>query len=100
MADPFAERPAPWWKRRRAKSTKYAPKRQAVAAGGVGALTTFAMSGHHSLATSLLVASAIALPPALLEKWHKSRHRRREERLFVLPEPRPVRAGAARRAER
>jgi hypothetical protein len=81
MSDPFAETPTPRWKRGRAKATKRTPRRQAAVAGGLGGLVTFALAGHHSLAKALLVGAVAALPSALLEAWHKGRHRRREDRL-------------------
>jgi hypothetical protein len=44
-----------------------------------------ALPSHHSFAVGALAAAAVALPAGLIESWYKRRHRREEERLFVLP---------------
>jgi hypothetical protein len=63
----------------------HAPKRATGAAGFLGGMVGWTLPSHHSFAVGVLAATATALPAVLIESWHKRRHRRDEEQLFVLP---------------
>jgi len=68
------------------KRPRHSPKRTARAAGFVGGLVVYLLPHHHSLAVAVLAGALSVWPGMLVERWYRQRHRREEERLFVLPD--------------
>jgi hypothetical protein len=85
-ANPFGEKPVPWWRSLRSGKGG-APKRYAVPAGALGSLSGLVLQSGDGLDKPMRLAIFAALtliPPFLVERWWKGRERRQEEQLLVL----------------
>jgi hypothetical protein len=88
-ANPFGEKPVPWWRRLHRSSKGRAPKRYAAAAGAVGSLSGLVLHSGDGLDKPMrfaIFAVLTVIPPLLVERWWRERARRQEERLLVLPD--------------
>jgi cyanate permease len=90
MTDPFAERSTPWWRRPLGGSRRQsAPKPYSMAAGVIGSLAALAFPLRlHGPERALALSLLAALPPVMVERWWRQRHRREEEELFPVRETR------------
>jgi hypothetical protein len=88
-ANPFGEKPVPWWRRLHRSRKGRAPKRYAAVAGAMGPMGGLFITSGDGLdrpARVALVAGLTLLPPSLVEVWWRRRERRKADRLLVLPE--------------
>jgi hypothetical protein len=86
-ANPFGEKPMPWWRSLLRSGKGGAPKRYAAPAGALGSLSGLVLQSGDGLDKPTRLAIFVALtfiPPFLVERWWKGRERRQEEQLLVL----------------
>jgi hypothetical protein len=87
--DPFGEKPAPWWRALLRRRPGHAPKRYAAAAGALGPTAGLFLINGDGLdkpTRAAILAGLTLIPPWLVGAWWKTRKRRQEEQLLVLPE--------------